>query len=93
MNQFCEFDLSVPISVPPVFEPLHAGRLRPDERVADWSVPAIVSDGVEESRIGVLADRELPAFDGGCEWFRCHGILISFRRVSWCRGGCRWSLE
>ena len=81
VNQSGKLGLSVPVPVPPVFEPLHAGRLRPDEAVVDWSVPAIASDGVKKPCVRVLADREFSAVDGGDERFCCHGGLISFRRV------------
>lgn len=80
VDQFGKVGLSVPVSIPPVFEPLHAGRLCSDEVVVDWRVAAIVFDGVEESRIGVLVYRECFAFDGGGEWFCCHGFsyFLSF---------------
>lgn len=86
VDQFSEFGLRVSVTVPPVFEPLHAGRLCPDERVADWGVSAVVSDGEEESCIGVLVHRDFFVSDSGGEWFRGHGFLISFRPVLWCRG-------
>lgn len=44
---------------------------------------AVGHDGVEESRVCVLVYRDLLAFDGGGEWFRCHGFLFPF---VWCRG-------
>ena len=83
VDQFGEFGLSVSVSVPPIFEPLHAGRLCPDEVVVDWSVFTVGPDGVEESCVGVLAYREFSSFDDGGEWFRCHGFLFPF---VWCRG-------
>ena len=82
MDQFGEFSLRVPVSVPPVFESLHAGRLCPDELVVDWRAFAVGPDGVEESGVGVLAYRDLSAFEGGGEWFRCHGSFTFFRPVS-----------
>lgn len=85
-DQSGEFGLSVPVPVPPIFESLLAGRLRPDEAVADWGVPAVAFDCVEESRVRVLGYCDVFAFDGGGEWFRCHGLLTFFRPVSWCRG-------
>ena len=80
MDQSGEVGLRVPESVSPIFESLHAGRLCTDEGVADRSVSTIGPDGVEESGIGVLVYRECSAFDGGCEWFRCHGLsyFLSF---------------
>lgn len=66
--------MCVPVTVPPISEPLHAGGLRFDEMVGDWRVLAVVPDGVEESRVGVLEDCEFLASDGGGEWFRCHGV-------------------
>lgn len=81
VDQFGEFGLGVSVTVPPVFEPLHAGRLCPDERVADWDMFAVGPDGEEESCIGVLVYCDFFAFDGGGEWFRCHGFLIAFRLV------------
>lgn len=89
MDQFGEFGLCVPVSVPPIFEPLHAGCLCPDEVVADWSMAAVGPDDVEESGIGVLAYEDFFAFDGGGEWFLCHGFsyFLSFgvvvSRSSW----------
>ena len=83
MDQFGEFGLRVPVSVPPVFESLHAGCLCSDEVVVDWSVFSVGSDGVEESGIGVLAYGDFSAFDGGGEWFLCHGFLFPF---VWCCG-------
>ena len=85
MDQFGEFGLRVPASVPPVFESLHAGRLCPDEPVVDWRAFAVGHDGVEESGVRVLAYRDLSAFEDGGEWFRCHGFLTFFRLVSWRR--------
>lgn len=82
VDQFGEFGLGVPVSVPPIFEPLHAGRLCPDERVADWGMFAVRADGEEESCIGVLVYCDFFASDSGGEWFRCHGFLISFRPAS-----------
>lgn len=83
MDQFGEVGLRVSVSVPPIFEPLHAGRLRPDEVVVDWSVFAVGHDGVEESGVRVLAYRDLSAFDGGGEWCLCHGFsyFLSFGAV------------
>lgn len=83
VDQFGEFGLRVSVSVPPIFEPLHAGRLIFDEPVGDWGVATVQPDGVEESRMGVLVYRELFALDGDLEWFRCHGSLFPF---AWCRG-------
>ena len=57
VDQLGEVGLGVPVSVSPIFESLYAGRLRPDELVWDWSVAAVQSDGIEESRIGVLIYR------------------------------------
>lgn len=84
MDQFSEFGLRVPVTVPPIFEPLHAGRLWSDEEVVDRGVSAVGKDGVEESRIGVLVYGDFFAFDGGGEWFLCHGVFSSFRLLS-CR--------
>ena len=80
MDQSGKFGLRVSVPVPPIFESLLAGRLRPDEAVADWGMPAVVFYCVEESRVRVLVDRDLFAFDGGGEWFRCHGFLLPFVR-------------
>ena len=85
VDQLCEFGLRVSVPVPPIFESLLAGRLRPDEAVADWGMPAVAFDCVEESRVRVLNYRDFFAFDGGGEWFRCHGFLTFFRLVSWYR--------
>lgn len=74
VDQFGEFGLRVPVSIPPIFEPLHAGCLCPDEIVVDWSVFAVGPDGVEESCISVLTYGDFSAFDGGGEWFLCHGF-------------------
>lgn len=81
-----EVGLRVSVTVPPIFEPLHAGRLSVDEEVVDGRMPAIVSDGVEESCIGVLVYRDFFFFDCGDEWVPCHGVLIPFRLLSCCRG-------
>lgn len=54
MDQFGEFGLSVSVPIPPIFESLLAGRLRPDEAVADWGTPAVSCGCVEESRVRVL---------------------------------------
>lgn len=83
MDQPGEFGLSVPVPVPPVFKSLLAGRLRPDEAVADWGMPAVAFDCVEESRVRILAYCDLFVFDDGGKWFRCHGCLLPFVR---CRG-------
>lgn len=56
MDQFGKVGLSVSVSIPPVFESLYAGRLRPDELVVDWNVSAVVADGVEKACVGVLVD-------------------------------------
>ena len=85
VDQFGEFGLSVSVPVPPIFESLLAGRLRPDEAVADWGMPAVAFDCVEESRVDVLVDRDSFAFDDGGEWFCHHGLFTAFRPVSWCR--------
>lgn len=86
MESFGEVGLRIPVAVSPIFEPLHAGRLCPDERVVDRGVSSVGEDGVEESRMGVLVYGDFFVFDGGGEWFLCHGFLISFRLVSWRRG-------
>lgn len=86
MNQVGEFGLRVTVAVPPIFESLLAGRLRSDETVVDWRMPAVVADGVEESRVGVLTCQDFLAVDGDREWVRCHGGFISFRLVSWRQG-------
>lgn len=85
VDQFGEFGLRVSETVSPIFEALLAGRLRSYEAVVDWGMTAVAFDGVEESGIGVLVDRDLFAFDDGGEWFRCHGFLTFFRPVSWGR--------
>lgn len=85
MDQFGEFGLGVPVPVPPIFEPLDAGRLCPDENVVDRGMFPVGADVVEESCIGVLAYCDFFASDGNGEWFRCHGFLTFFRPVSWCR--------
>ncbi len=85
VDQSGEFGLRVSVSVPPIFEPLLAGRLRPDETVADWGMPAVAFDCVEESRVRVLEYCDLFVFDDSGEWFHCHGFLTFFRPVSWCR--------
>lgn len=85
MDQLCEFGLRVSVPVPPIFESLLAGRLRPDEEVADRGMPAVAFDCVEEPRVRVLDYRDFFAFDDGCEWFRCHGLFTAFRPVSWYR--------
>lgn len=66
--------------VSPVFESLLAGCLRPDISVADWGVSAVAFDCVEESSVRVLGYCDFFAFDGGGEWFRCHGCLLPFIR-------------
>ena len=81
VDQSGEFGLSVSVPVSPIFESLLAGRLCPDEAVADWGMPAVAFDCVEESRVRVLVDRDLFAFDGGGGWFRCHGLFTAFRPV------------
>lgn len=86
VDQLCEFGLRVSVPVSPIFESLLAGRLRPDEAVADWCMPAVAFGCVEESRVRVLGYCDFFAFDGGGEWFRCHGFLTFFRPVSWYRG-------
>ena len=80
VDQFGEFGLRVSMPVPPIFEPLYAGRLRSYEAVVDRGMAAVAFDGVEESGIGVLIDRDLSAFDDSGEWFRCHGFLFPFVR-------------
>lgn len=84
VDQFGEFGLRVSVPVSPVFEPLYAGRLCPDEIVGDGSMTAIFFDAVEESRMRVLVYQDFLALDGNGEWFRGHGFLISFRPVLWC---------
>lgn len=86
VDQFGQIGLRVSVTVPPIFEPLYAGRLVPDEPVVDRRVPAVVFDGVEESRVRVLMHEGFLAFDGDGEWFLCHGVLISFRLAWWWRG-------
>lgn len=80
VDQLGEFGLRVSVSVPPIFESLHAGCLCSDERVADWLMFAVGSDSVEESCIGVLVYGDFSTFDGGGEWFLCHGFryFLSF---------------
>lgn len=85
IDQLCEFCLSVSVPVSPIFESLLAGRLCPDEAVADWGMPAVAFDCVEEPRVRVLNYRDFFAFDGGGEWFRWHGFFTFFRLVLWCR--------
>lgn len=80
VDQLCEFGLRVSVPVSPIFESLLAGRLCPDKAVADWGMPAVAFYCVEEPRVRVLVDRDLFAFDGGGEWFRCHGFLLPFVR-------------
>ena len=80
VDQFGEFGLRVSVPVPPIFESLLAGRLCPDKAVADWGMPAVAFYCVEESRIRVLVYCDAFAFDGGGEWFRCHGFLLPFVR-------------
>lgn len=82
VDQVGEFGLRVPVTVPPIFEPLHAGRLCPDELVVDRGVFPVGENGVEESRVGVLVYGDFFAFDGGGEWSLFHGFLISFRLAS-----------
>ena len=86
VDQLCEFGLRVSVPVPPIFESLLAGRLCSDKEVTDWGVPAVAFDCVEESRVRVLDYCDVFAFDGGGEWFRCHGSFTAFRSVLWCRG-------
>lgn len=86
MDQAGEVGLCVSVTVPPIFESLHAGRLGTDVGVVDGYVPAIVSDGVEESCIGVLVYRDFFFLDCGDEWVPSHGVLSSFRLLSCCRG-------
>lgn len=85
MDQLGQVGLGVPVPVPPVFESLLAGRLRPDISVADWGMPAVAFDCVEEPRVRVLGYCDFFAFDGGGEWFRCHGLFTTFRPVLWGR--------
>lgn len=75
MGQSGEFGLRVSVPVPPIFESLLAGRLCPDKAVADWGMPAVAFDCVEESRVRALGYCDAFAFDGGGEWFRCHGLF------------------
>lgn len=56
VESFSQVGLRVPVTIPPIFEPLRAGNLIPDATVVDRGVPAVVSDGVEESSVGALAD-------------------------------------
>lgn len=86
MDQLGEVGLRVSVPVSPIFEPLHAGRLCPDENVVDRSVPVVAGDGVEESCIGVLVHRDFFSVDCSDEWVRFHGVLIFFRLVL-CRRG------
>lgn len=67
MDQCGEVGLCVPVPVPPISEPLHAGGLCFDEVVVDRGVSAVVQDGVEESGAGVLEYCDFLAFDGGGE--------------------------
>ena len=85
MDQLGEFGLRVSVPVSPIFESLLAGRPRSDEAVADWGMSAVAFYRVEESRVRVLGYCDAFAFDGGGEWFRCHGLFTAFRPVSWCR--------
>lgn len=55
VDQSGEFGLGVPVTVPPIFEPLHAGCLCSDELVVDRCMFPVVFDGVEESCARVLA--------------------------------------
>lgn len=80
MDQFGEFGLCVSVTVPPIFEPLHAGRPWLDARVADWSVFAVGHNGVEEACVDVLVYEGFFAFDGDGEWFLCHGFSVPFVR-------------
>ena len=80
MDQSGEFGLRVSVTVPPIFKPLQAGRVPPDEGVVDWSVFPVGHDGVEEACIDVLVYCEFFVSDGGGEWFLCHGFLLSFVR-------------
>lgn len=84
VDQFGEFGLRVPATVPPIFEPLRAGRPCLDAGVSDWSVFSVGCNGVEEACIDVLVYEGFFAFDGDGEWFFCHGSLVPFVR---CCGG------
>ena len=80
VDQSGEFGLRVSVPVPPIFESLLAGRLRPDEEVVDRGMPAVAFDCVEESSVRVLGHCDFFAFESGGEWFRCHGFLLPFVR-------------
>ena len=79
MDQFGEVGLRVAETVSPVFEPLHACSLRPDESVVDRGMPVVACSGVEEPRKSVLMHCNLFVPDCDRKWFCCHGFLIFFR--------------